>query len=210
MSETVADPFGSEPDASDPFATPEEVRGNSGPFIPTPKLEDIAGRLVAMIPRKFEDDAPIPEDFRQKDGPTVRDRYTVDMFVLNGGELSYTYMGKVEGKENEREERTHTIPADEVPAAFTNVWRVEASLIGQLRRIDGTQRPVLLGVVRRGPQAADRRKGVTFDDVEAAHEKWTKNPKGNHPKFSWQVDTDITPEQRAAALSWWKSANITL
>lgn len=210
MSEPVEDPFGgAEPNADDPFATPEDVK-SGGAFTPVPSLSNLEGRLVAMIPRKFEDDAPIPEDYRQKDGPTVRDRYTVDMYVLNGGELRYTYLAKVEGK-SEREEREHVIPAEELPATFTRVWRVEQAMIGQLKKVDGSVRPVLLGVVRRGPQAKDRNEGKTFSDVAAAYAKWAANPtKSKEPRFSWQIDVEISKEERSLALEWWRNAGIKL
>lgn len=209
MSDTVQDPFGSEPDETDPFATPEDVK-SSGVFTPVPALPYLEGRLVAMIPRKFEDDAPIPSEYVQKDGPTVRDRYTVDMYVLDGGELRFTYNAKVEGKE-EREEKEHVVSADELPAEFKNVWRVEQALIGQLRKIDGTARPILLGTVRRGPQAKDRNAGKTFADIEEAYRQYLANPaKVKEPRFSWQMDVEITPEQRKTALAWWSAAGIKL
>lgn len=201
MSE-IPDPFGATTVEDDPFATADDVKG--GTFTPTPYLEALEGKLVVMVPRKFVDDAPIPKEWQVAGGPTVRDRYTVDLVVLGAGAFTFPYMAKVEGQE-EREEKSHTV---DLPALFTNVWMVQASIIGQLRKVDGTSRPLLRGIVRRGPQAADRRNGKTFADVEAAFAAWRRNPKPNQtPKFSWQIDVDgVTAEQAAAALTWYRNA----
>lgn len=201
------DPFAETVDENDPFATADDVMGGGGVFTPTPSLEALEGRIVIMVPRKFEDDAPIPEGFRQAGGPTVRDRYTVDMIVVSGGPLTYWYNAKVEGSE-ERELAEFTV--EELPAIFTNVWRVEASIIGQLRRIDGKARPVLMGTVRRGPQAKDRGK-KDFDSIAAEMKAWEgRGRKGAAPKFSWQIDVEVTPEERALAIEAWKNAGLTL
>lgn len=203
----IEDPFAEEANVDDPFATPEDVKAGGGPFTPTPSLEALEGRVVLMVPRKFEDDAPIPEAYRQADGPAVRDRYTVDMVVVTGGPLSYWYNAKIEGSDD-REPKEFG-PLD-LPAVFTNVWRVEASIIGQLRRIDGKARPVLMGKVRRGPQARDRGK-KDFDKIAEEFAGWEKRgKKGSAPRFSWQIDPEVTPEERAEAISAWKASELTI
>lgn len=196
----IDDPFATEPD-EDPFATPDDVKG--GAFTPTPPFEALDGHLVVMVPRSFRDDAPIPEEYRTADGPKVRDQYTVDMVILDGPPVTFEYNGpiKVDGK---RDRLSTTVT--EFPALFTGVWRVEASIVGQLKKVDGSARPMLLGVLRRGPQAKDRQAGKTFEHIAFAFDAWRKNPKGMPPRFSWQIDTAITPEQKAAAMSWWNAA----
>lgn len=206
MTQTVEDPFATDADTDDPFATPEDVRPGSGSFLPKPSLAALEGRMVAMIPRKFEDDAPLPEQYREPGGKTVRDRYTVDMYVLDGGELRYFYTerGQNGAADTEKEQ---VIPASDLPVLFADTWRVEQSIIGQLRKVDGSQRPILMGIVRRGPKAAERRAGATFESVEAAFVAWEQKPartRGNPPAFSWQIDLDVPAERRAVALDWWK------
>lgn len=201
MSE-IPDPFGATTVDEDPFATADDVKG--GTFTPSPPLEALDGKLVIMVPRKFVDDAPVPEQWKKAGGATIRDRYTVDLVVLGAGEFTFQYMAKVDGKE-EREEQSHTVT---LPALFTGKWVHESAIIGQLRKVDGTSRPLLRGILRRGPQADDRRAGKTFADVEAAFAAWMRNPRPNQtPKFSWQVDVDgVTAEQAAAALTWYRNA----
>lgn len=196
----IDDPFGAVEVDEDPFATPEDVKTGKS-FTPTPSLEQLERKLLILVPRKFEEDAPVPEAFAKNPGE-VRERYTVDMVVLGSGAFTFQYNAKIEGSDG-REPRDFTV---DLPHLFTDVWRVEASIIGQLRKVDGTQRPMLLGVLRRGPQSKDRQAGKTFEDIEAAFEAWRKNPRGATPRFSWQIDVDVTPEQKAAATAWYRSA----
>lgn len=200
MSE-IADPFAQNVDVDDPFATPEDVRTV---FNPTPPLEVLEGRVLVMVPRKFEDDAPIPDEFIQSGGPKVRDRYTVDMVVLTGGPVTFEYNGPA-GKDGKRERLSATVTA--LPALFSGVWRVEASLIGQLRKVDGGPRPMLLGRLIRGPQAKDRKAGKTVEDVAAEFAAWRRNPKGNAPRFSWQMVVEgLSAEDKALAMDWYRTA----
>lgn len=211
MSE-VADPFAQTVNEDDPFATAEDVKSTGGPFTPRPYLADLVGRLVAMVPRVFEKEAPKRKDRVEPGGKETEERYTVDMAVLDGGDLTFFYQSRVEGTEDQYEEKSHTVPAAELPALWEGVYRTEGSVIGQLRKVDGTARPVLLGRVRRGPQAADKRKGMTADDVEkayAAYEGHLKAGRTNatRPKFSWFIDVDsVTEADKEKARQWLKAA----
>jgi hypothetical protein len=196
----IEDPFGATEVDEDPFATEDDVKGGS--YTPTPKLEDLEGRLVVMVPRAFTDEAPKPKQFQKDPTDTTQDRYTADVIVLDGGPLSFEYPGPDDGKGNRAMLDTTT----DVPVVFPGKWVFEQAVIGQLKRVDGTARPMLLGVVRRGPQSADRKAGKGFEDIAQAFAAWRKNPRGNPPKFSWQIDVAITPDQKAMALAWWKQA----
>jgi hypothetical protein len=207
MTDQVEDPFAETVDEDDPFATAEDVARASGPFVPRPYLSDLAGRLVVMVPREFTKDAPKRKDRIEAGGAETEERYTVDMACLDGGALTFWY--------NKREEANaepvlteHTIEADELPFLWTSVYRTEGNVIGQLKKIDGKARPLLIGRVRRGAQAPDRKKGVTTDQVEAAWTAWdARGRKGPQPKFSWIMDVDaVTPEDKALALAWLKAA----
>jgi hypothetical protein len=208
----VEDPFATAVDEDDPFATSEDVARSSGPFIPRPYLADLHGRLVAMVPRELDKEAPKRKDRIEAGGKETEERYTVDMAVLDGGDLTFFYASKVEGKEDEYEQKEHVIPADEIPFLWLGVYRTEGNVIGQLKKIDGTARPVLLGRVRRGPQAPDKRKGVTADTVEKLWEAYEAHLRAGRtnavkPKFSWFVDVDVvTDADRALARKWLTAA----
>lgn len=197
MSQDLDDPFaGADIDTDDPFATSADLKRG---FTPRPTLEDIEGRLVILVPRSVED-VKVPERFA-KEANEMREQYTADLVVLSGGTLSFTYVDR-----SDKEEREVTV-TQELPHLWTNVYVPQQSLIGQLKAAHKSPRPMILGVLRRGPQAPDKRAGKTFEDIESAFEKWLKNPKGAAPKFSWQIDPDIvTPEQKNIAMSWYRNA----
>lgn len=200
MSE-IPDPFGGAELDDDPFATADDVKAS---FTPKPTLEDLDGRLLVMVPRAFTDEAPKAKQFwKDKNVAETQDRYTVDLVVLDGGPLTYKYYGQPDAQGN-RAENENTV---EPPFMWTDAWRNEASLIGQLRKVDGTARPMLLGVLRKGPQADDRKAGKGFAEIAAAFEAFYRNPRLAKPKFSWQMDVDgVTPAQHAAALDWYRQA----
>ena len=206
-----ADPFnGVDVDTSDPFATGETVNAG-GNFRPTPSLDALHGRLVVYIPRSFRKDALVPEAFAKVQGET-REEWRADLYVLGGQDL--TYVANRKDKETGAvTTETVVIPAADMPAEFPDVFVPQAALIGQLRKVDGTAKPLLMGVLRRGPKA-DQRGKKTFADIEQAYAEWMANMgrgvKTPEPGFSWQVDVDVTPAQKAEALAWWKSAQHTI
>jgi len=202
VTDNIEDPFGSPEVDEDPFATAEDVKARRA-FVPTPNLEALDGRLLVMVPRKFEENAPKNKAFIKPGEKETQNRYTVDLVCLSGGPLTFWYNAKVEGK-TEKEPKEHTI--DTLPQMWEDVWRTEAAIVGQLRKVDGTRRPMLLGRLKRGPQSADRDKKnfATIAEEFAAWEK--RGRKGASPKFSWQVDVDITPEDKALAMKWYASA----
>jgi hypothetical protein len=202
-----ADPFGATVDEEDPFATEEEGRAGGGNFAPTPKIPDIHGRLVAMIPREFTKKALKAERFRKGDDDKYQDRYTVDLVVLDGGDLSFFAQVKEGDKTVEKE---ITVPAADLPQVWEGSWIFQQALIGQLRKVDGGARPILLGRVKRGPVAKDRGT-KSFADVEQAWAAWDKRGRrGEEPAYSWQVDTAISEADRAVALRWWASVKDTI
>jgi hypothetical protein len=205
MSQEIEDPFAAHTDEDDPFADADTARAGSGSFTPRPALEDLEGRLLAMVPRELDKESKTPDIWVQKGAKPTREQYTVDMVLLDGGPLSYTYKDKVtSGNTTTIEEKTFTV--DVLPFLWTGVWRSEASLIGQLKKVDGTPKPILLGRLVKGPQAKDRKNGKTIQDVAAEFVKWRANPRGAMPDFSWQVDTDVTPADQTLAREWWAAA----
>lgn len=209
MTDTMTDtrdPFAVATDTSDPFATPEDTKGTGGTFVPSPNLDALDGRLVAMIPRKFEKNAPKPEQFRQNTQDTTRERYTVDLYVLDKAEFRFWYNAKQEGT-TERVATEHVVEASDIPFNVPNYWIVQSAVIGQLRNVDGGPRPILAGRVRRGPQAADRDK-KTFDSIEAEWKAFeARGRKGMAPKFSWQIDNAMSNDDLFALRDWWVKAS---
>lgn len=210
-----SDPFNgpSTVDASDPFATGEDLKG--GPYTPSPSVDDLEGRLVVMIPRQFRSDAPIFKDFIKEGGPTTQDRYTVDLYVLGSEPLVYSY--KERDEKGGETGKVIEVKVDDMPACFKGVWINRAALVGQLRKVDGSGRPLLMGVMRKGPQSQDRRNGATFDTIATSFRKFQdayaayvaggmKGAKPTEPRYSWQVDVLVSAEQRAVAMRWWESS----
>lgn len=206
MSEdTIADPFAQHTDDDDPFADADTAKAGGGSFTPRPALEDLEGRLLAMVPRELDKEAPTPAIYVEKGAPATREQYTVDMVLLDGGPLTYTYKDKViSGQTTTIVDKEFTV--DALPFMWTGVWRNESAIIGQLKKVDGTPKPILLGRLVKGPQAKDRKAGRTIADVAAAFEVWRKNPRGAVPAFSWQIDTEVTPADQLLAREWWTAA----
>ena len=207
-----ADPFnGVDVDQSDPFATGETVNAGGGNFRPTPGPEALNGRLVVYIPRSFRKDAKVPESFAKFQGET-REEWRADLYVLDRRDLTYT--ANRTDQNGVKTQETITIPAADMPAEFLDTFVPQAALIGQLRKVDGTAKPLLMGVLRRGPKAEQKKAGKTFADIEREYAAWMQamgqGRKTTEPGFSWQVDVDVTPDQKALALAWWKSVATTI
>lgn len=203
MTQDVRDPFAAETD-DDPFATAEDTK-SGGTFEPSPFFDALAGRLVALIPRKFEPEAKKRADRVEAGGSDTEERYTADMVVLDGGPITFWYNAKVEGQETR--EPTEKTVAD-LPHLFPGTWRTEGKVIGRLKKVDGAARPILLGRVLRVPQADDARKGVTAAAIGERYAAWEKRGKnGPKPKFSWDVVPDVLTEaDKALALAWYRAA----
>lgn len=206
-----ADPFATDVDESDPFATPEDVASTGGTFKPTPKPEDLHNVLIAMVPRKYDKNAPKLERFVKAGEDPYQERWTVDLFVLdnNGADFAFTSV-KTDKDTQTRVEAEYVTAAVNMPEMFPRMWVQQFALIGQLSRIADGARPILAGRMRRGPVAEDKRKGKTFDQVESDYATWvSKGARGEKPAFSWQVDTAMSPEDRAKMVAWWATANGT-
>jgi hypothetical protein len=209
---TTDDPFnGVSVDLDDPFADSDTVN-KAGNFRPTPGPEALHGRLVAYIPQSYRKDAPVPAEFAKTQGE-VREQWTADMYVLDRRDFSYV-SNRTDQKTQQKTQETTVIPAAEMPAEFPNVFVPQQAIIGQLRKVNGTAKPILMGVMRRGPKGPDRKAGKTFADIEREYATWMENMgrgiKTPEPGFSWQVDVEITPAQRAEVMAWWGTAKNTV
>lgn len=198
MTDDIRDPFAEEVDETDPFATEDDVK-SGGKFEPSPFLDSLAGRLVFMVPRAFDAEAKKRADRIEPGGKETEEKYTVDMAVLDGGELRFWFNEKQAGTE-ERVPTEKIVPADELPKLYTGVWRTEGNIVGQLKKIDGSARPILLGRVQRGPQAKDKAKGATVETIGKAYAAWEKRGKnGPKPKFSWVIEVSSSDADKALA-----------
>jgi hypothetical protein len=206
-----ADPFTSAHDMDDPFATSSDFKG--GDFTPSPTLEVLKGRVVVMIPRSLDKEAKDPND---PTGQKTREVYTVDLTVLDGGPLSYTYTKRGNPEANDPADRETTYPeyvveniTPDQPFSVKGFWVPQAGVIGKLKQSHRDGRPYL-GVPAIVPVAADRAKGKTAAEVQREVDAWNaRGRQGSRPRYSWTL-ADPTAEQRAAAQAWWKreAANI--
>lgn len=203
------DPFAQTVDDDDPFATPEDVK-SGGSFTPSPFLDALPGRLVAMVPRAYDPEAKKRADRIESGGKETEEKYTVDMVVLDGGPFTFytTQKIKLDNGSFSDERETVEIRVEELPALYTGVWRTEGRIVGKLKKVDGTRRPILLGRVRRVPQAPDAKKGITAEQVEKKYAEWEARGKnGPRPKFSWDIDVEnLTDADRDLARTWLKHA----
>lgn len=193
-----ADPFTAPVDMDDPFATSSDYR--TGDFTPSAPLESLKGRLVVMVPRSLDPNAADPNN----PGKT-REQYTVDLYVLNGGRLSFWYKVKADAERGTPEEMKEYV-VDNVsptePFVVLNYWVPQGAIIGKLKKAHANGRP-FLGTVAMIPVKADRDKGKTAAQVEAEVAAWIeRNRVGARPRYTWVLN-DPTPEERAAAIGWW-------
>jgi hypothetical protein len=204
-----ADPFHSAHDSEDPFATSSDFRG--GDFTPSPPIETLRGRLLAMFPREFDPAAKDPFNEGQ-----LRELYTVDLYVLDGGPLKFPYKRKGNpeaadeaARQDQYLEWDAGTPTPEEPFVITRFWVPQGNLIGKLKQTHAKGAP-FLGVLDLVPQKAGRDKGVTSAQIRAEYDAWVgRNRVGTGPKIAWAMD-DPTPERRALSRVFWAAnkANI--
>lgn len=199
---SAGDGFTAATTVDDPFATSSTLRGD---FTPSPKLDDLLGRLVIMIPRTFDPAAKDPND---PTGVKTRELFTVDLVVLTGGPLSFQYKAKGDPEKGIPDEyKTWTV--DEMPAAWSGYWVPQGAIIGKLKEC-AKQGVPFLGVPTRMPTSKQRQSGVSKVDVEREYQAWVKNGKpGNRPLSAWQLD-DPSTDVRGVAVQWWKDNRNTI
>lgn len=210
-------------DMSSPFAKSSELRsGGGGEWDPRVPFEDIAGRLVVMVPKSFDPEARDPFD---PDGKKTRDEFRVDLVVLDGGKLEYEYADKDENDPNKKVFKTKTV--EELPWTARSQTIAQGSLVGKLKdlcdipprggeKVEFKTPPRLfLGVMAYAPFKAAERKGATIDSVTAEVNEWIA--KGRKPQtkpdYTWALDDRphvLTPEREALAGQWWESFRKTL
>lgn len=212
MTDPMEDPFAVNVDEVDPFATADDLKSGGGTFVPRPPVEAIADRLVVLVPRSYDKEAKVSE-YAQKtfNMNPVQEVWTVDLIVLDGGELSFEYRSKKADTKDEYEDKTHTVA--ELPYEVTG-WRVRwGNVIGSLNKLSASPRPFGVGRIRPGYNAAEMRKRKDgFADYAAEIEAWAAKAKsdpmkaGERPKPVWHFQVTEDPKDLALARAWWAKA----
>ena len=183
---------------ADPFASPDDFGGASGPR--GPKLAEILNRLVIIKPIEKKLDQPIPGE---TDGKT-QNIWVSDLTVL-GDEPITVFAPAVEKNGKSYPESSETFRA---PYTW-NHWYAYGR--GLEVKLDGVHADpnvsMLLGVVKRCPTGVGYRAGETWETIE---KRWAEYRAAllagrdiAKPQFSWGL-IDATPEQRAVALAWFR------
>lgn len=202
MTQDVRDPFAEQADDFDPFASPDEAAAG-GPFVPWPSIEAVSERLVVMVPREFDKEAKVSEYAQRTYGmqPT-QEEWRVDLVVLDGGQLAYTYRAK-DG--DTYKEANHII--DELPALIPG-WRVSAgNIMGVLNKVSKLPTPLALGRIRPGYTKKQMDAGKTFAQFAAEREAFYASPRGKtQPKPVWHLVVSDAPSDKALAIAWYRAA----
>lgn len=214
------DPFGATVDETgavlDPFATEEEaVAHGGGKREPAPFPSALDGCFIALVPRAFTSRHKVHPDYVKEKGATeYQDRYNADIILLgtpDGGPFTFNAPDPDFTGEGKAPLREFTVTPEEMPKMWPGRFILEYAIIGQLRNALKAGKYIVTGTMRRGPQAEDARKGATFDSVAADFAKhFATNGRHPKPRFSWQIDTRITPEQIAARGAWYASVKDTI
>lgn len=182
---------------ADPFGTPDQFGGQSGPR--GPKWSDLMGRLIALKPLELLQNQPI-----QSDPNKTQDFWVTDLTVIGGGPITVVTPAR-EFRGQQMPEESHSF---EMPYTW---FRWYAYGAGVKVKLDGVAADpgttMLLGVVRRCPDGNGYRKGLTPDDIDkqwaAYREILISGRDATKPTFSWGL-VDPNAEQRIAALAWYR------
>lgn len=213
MSDIMDDPFAVAVDEDDPFAAPEDFKSSGGNFAPRPSsIEDIAGKLLVIVPKVFEKEAKVSEYLVKKyNMAETREQWTADVIVLDGpAEWKFTYRGRKD-RDSEYEDMEQIVT--EYPYEMLGYRITAGNLIGALNKISNGSKPMAVGRIRAGFTAAEMRAGKTFEQFEKERAAWEARVQkdgirkaGEEPKPRWHFDPSNDAEDRAKALAWWKKA----
>lgn len=190
-----------------PFAKPSDFKG--GTFTPTPPMEALVGRTLVYIPRTFDPAAKDPFN----DGAT-RKQWTVDLYVVDGGELRFWYTRKgnpnaVPPTQTEQVEQVFPNCTPTTPYVVIGMWVSQAAIVGKLTAASNN-RQILIGTPVMGAQKKQIDQGMTDASVRETHAQWVARGKtGPEPKFLWLL-ADVAPEQMSAVQAWWEAHKDTI
>lgn len=203
------DPFAAtnESDVDDPFASADDAKSNAGPFVPWPNVADLQGRLLVLVPRKYEEEAKVSQYLQDTHNiPPTRNEWTTDLIVLKGPlPWKYKYMARDEQDKEKYTEKEHTV--ESYPFYVPNWKVVWGNVIGALNAVTQTPRPMALGYLKAGYPIGEMRKGKTFDQFASELEAFYASPKGKkQPKPVWHFVVSEDAGDRKLAQDWWKTA----
>jgi hypothetical protein len=187
---------------ADLFAKPSDFKG--GAFTPTPPMEALIGRTCVYIPRTFDAAAKDPFD---PTGQKTRKQWTVDLYVIDGGELRFWYQ-----KKGDQNATPPTQPATvemvfpecspATPYVSLHQWVSQAAIVSKLTAAS-EKRQILIGSPIMGAQKAQLDQGATDASVREQYAQWVANGKpGKEPKFLWLL-SDVTAEGMARVQEWY-------
>lgn len=186
--------------ADNPFASPSEFKG--GAFTPTPPMESLIGRTLVYIPRTFDPAAKDPFN-----AGATRKQWTVDLYVLDGGELRFWYTRKGNPNANpptqtEQVEQVFENCTPATPYVVQGMWVSQAAIVPKLTGASD-KRQLLIGTVIRGAQKAQIDQGMTDASVRDQHAAWVARGKqGPEPKSLWLLN-DVPAEKMPLVHEWW-------
>src|ERR1051325_2066003 len=117
----------------DPFATSSQVQSGGGNWDPRVPFEDIAGRMVVMIPKSYKNDAEDPFNKGK-----VREEFRIDLVVLDGDPFEYEYNDRDPQDQTKKVSRTARVESFPFVAREQSI--AQGSLVGKLKAIIGLPR----------------------------------------------------------------------
>lgn len=183
---------------ADPFASPDEVGGNSGPR--GPKWAEILDRLVVLKPIKLLEDQPVPGDPDKK-----QNIYVASLTVLGSEPVT------VFSRAFEKDGKTYpeTSETFQTPYTWDNWYAYGRGIEVKLTGLEKAGKSMLLGVVKRCPTGAGY-KAKPPETLDTIAKRWNEyraaivaGRDAPKPQFSWGI-VDPTDEQRAVALAWYR------
>jgi hypothetical protein len=204
-------PSGPVQNMANPFATQRqaaaEAPGGGGQWDPRIPFGALSGRMIVMVPKSYTDKAPVPKEFNPKEGE-VREEYTVDIVVLDGGPLTYSEKFRP-SKDAELEERE--VSVTEFPYTRRGQRISQGQLVRALKGADKSG-AFLYGVMTMVPQLRDSGLYPTPEALAEARKKWISELQSGktvaEPRYTWGLDERphvLTDERVNLALAWWET-----
>jgi hypothetical protein len=185
------------------FGSPSENKGG-GMFVPTPPYEALIGRTLVYVPRTFDENAKDPFD---PDGVKTRKLWTCDLYVVDGGRLSFWYKQKADlqatpPRPAAQVEHVVEDVSPQTPFFVPGFWVAQAAIVPKISAV-AEKRQWLVGTPVRGAQKAQQKDGATDESVRQEHQAWVDRGKqGPEPKFLWLIE-DASSEGMARVHEWY-------
>src|SRR3982751_5626576 len=191
-------PAGPIADSDSWFGTADDY-GPGGTFTPRPNLDYLHGRAAIMIPRQQID---VPD---MNDRAKTKKVWDVDLYVVNGGPLSFEYVERESGQPEAIKIFTHEGDVTPDNPFVVKDFRVFQGYINYKLTRASRDRRMFIGVFARVPQKDQAAQGMTAEDVEKAYQLWVdRGRRKPEAKYAWDMVTP-TPEEMAAIQAGWEA-----